>query len=306
MVGCGLSRSGNFKGSQNKLCSVGLCYDNKRFPRDPKVSPEEAWAGFLAEYPAIAPQFADATPVRPWVMTDRLQYSSSKCVGDRFWMTAHAAGAVDALFSMGNINIFQSIATGVRMVVEAFQKNTFSEEYFQPLQRLTDNLHRFQDRIICGSYAGFRAPELLELWFTLWGLTDGARVREVLKPIVLYARTDRIEDLCSYDERPENVLTGFGQSTDLVPAEEILDRLDECCDIMVELEEGRATVAETKVALRASMEKDARFDMHVDAIVTGLGQHPWIFEPLRRHGVKSYSSAFLTPHEILTLGVPPA
>jgi tetracycline 7-halogenase / FADH2 O2-dependent halogenase len=294
---------GNYPGSQNKLCSVGLSYDNRRFPRDPRISPEEAWSRFLEEYPAIRRQFKDAVSVRPWVATGRLQYTSSKCVGDRYWLTAHAAGAVDALYSFGNINIFQSIATGVRLVLEAFQQNKFREQHFQPLQRLTDNLHRFQDRIVYGSYVGMRSPELLELWFTIWGLTDGARVREVLKPIVRYARTKRLADLCSYDARPEDVLTGFGQATEIERAEAVLDRLDEFCDIMQELEDGKASVAETEVRLRAAMESDDRFDMHIEDTTKGLGRNPWIFEPLSRYGVKAYSSAFLTPDEVLTLGV---
>ncbi|HKX46938.1 MAG TPA: tryptophan 7-halogenase [Planctomycetota bacterium] len=294
---------GNYSGSRNKLCSVGLCYDNARFPRDPEVGPEAAWSRFLEVYPSVRRQFEAAVPVRPWIATDRLQYSSRQCVGDRFWLTAHAAGAVDALYSMGNINIFQSIATGVRLVLEAFRNDTFDERHFQPLQRLTDNLLRFQDRIVYGSYVATRSPALLELWFTLWGLTDGARVREVLKPLVRYARTGRRADLAAYDARPEDVLTGFGQSTGLVPAEEALDRLDELCDVMRELEEGRASAAETEVRLREAMESDERFDMHVDAITTGLGEHPWLFEPLKRLGLKAYSSAFLTPDEVLTLGV---
>jgi len=173
------------------------------------------------------------------------------------------------------------------------------------LQRLTDNLHRFQDRIVYGSYVGMRSPALLELWFTIWGLTDGARVREVLKPIVRYARTNRLADLCTYDVRPEDVLTGFGQSTEIDTAEAVLDRIDEFCDIMQELEDGKASVSETEVRLRAAMESDDRFDMHIEAITKGLGRHPWIFEPLKRHGVKAYSSAFLTPDEVLTLGVEP-
>lgn len=296
---------GNHPGSQNKLCSVGLSFDNRRFPKDPRLSAEEEWARFLDEYPSIKLQFKDAVSVRPWVSTGRLQHTSSKCVGDRYWLTAHAAGAVDALYSFGNINIFQSIATGVRLVLEAFRKNEFREAHFQPLQRLTDNLHRFQDRIVYGSYVGMRAPELLELWFTIWGLTDGARVREVLKPIVRYARTNRLADLCTYDARPEDVLTGFGQTTEIDRAEAVLDRIDEFCDVMQELEEGRATIAETETRLRAAMESDDRYDMHVDAITKGLGRNPWIFEPLNRHGVKAYSGAFLTPDEVLTLGVEP-
>jgi FADH2 O2-dependent halogenase len=294
---------GNFAGSQNKLCSVGLSLDNKRFPKEPGVGPEETWARFLEEFPAVKKQFDDAVPVRPWVATGRLQYSSKKCVGDRYWLTAHAAGAVDALYSMGNINIFQSIATGVRLVLEAFRQNTFCEQHFQPLQRLTDNLHRFQDRIVYGSYVGFRSPALLELWFTLWGLTDGARVREVLKPLVRYARTNRMEDLCAYDARPEDVLTGIGHTTEVEPAEAVLDRLDEFCDIMQELEEGRASAAETETRLRAAMQSDERYHIPIDDIAEGLGRNPWIYEPLRRHGIKAYSTAFLTPEELMTLGL---
>jgi FADH2 O2-dependent halogenase len=295
----------NVAGSQNDLCSVGLSYDNKRFPRDPEVSPEEAWAGFLEEYPAIRRQFAEAEPVMPWIATDRIQYSSSRCVGDRFWLTAHAAGTVDALYSFGNINTFQSIATGVRLVLEAFEHDTFTEAHFQPLQRLTDNLLRFQDRIVYGSYVGFRSPVLLELWFTLWGMTDGARVREVLKPLVRYARTERLDDLTSYDERPEEVFTGFGQQTGILSADEGLDLLDGYCDIMQEIEDGRVPVDVAVERLRAAMDSDERFEMHVDLVTTGLGRIPWVFEPLRRHGVKAYATAFLTPQESQTLGIEP-
>ncbi len=294
---------GNFRGSQNKLCSVGLSFDNKAFPKDAEYSPEEAWARFLDEYPAVGKQFTDAVPVRPWVATGRLQYSSSRCVGDRFWLTAHAAGTVDALYSMGNINIFQSLATGVRLVLEAFEQDRFTAAHFEPLQRLTDNLHRFQDRIVYGSYVGMRAPELLELWFTLWGLTDGARVREVLKPIVRYARTGDMADLTSYDACPEAVFTGFGHQTGILTAAEALDRLDGFCDVMQELEEGRATVAETREKLLAAIESDERFDMHVEEITAGLGKSPWLLEPLRRLGVKAYSTAFLSPDEVAGLGV---
>ena len=294
---------GNYSGSKNTLCSVGLNFDNACFPKDAEYDAEQAWARFLAEYPSIAKQFSDAVPVRPWIATGRLQYSSSRCVGDRFWLTAHAAGTVDALFSMGNINIFQSLATGLRLVLEAFEHDRFSAEHFAPLQRLTDNLHRFQDRIVYGSYVGMRHPDLLELWFTLWGLTDTARVREVLKPIVRYARTGALADLTSYDACPEAVFTGFGHTTEVITAEEALDRLDEFCDVMRELEAGRASVPETRARLIEAMESDERFDMLIEQIRVGLGENPWLFEPLRRHGVKAYSTAFLTPDEVMGLGV---
>ncbi|MFT7461981.1 MAG: FADH2 O2-dependent halogenase, partial [Pseudohongiellaceae bacterium] len=294
----------NQAGSQNNLCSVGLCYDNKRFPRDRSVSPEEVWSRFLEQYPTIGRQFVDAEPLKPWIATDRLQYSSSRCVGDRFWLTAHAAGSVDALYSFGNINTFQSIATGVRLVLEAFQHDTFSEQHFGPLQRLTDNLLRFQDRIVYGSYVGFRSPALLELWFTLWGMTDIARVRDVLKPIVRYSRSDRLDDLCSYDERPEDVVTGFGQMTEIMSAAEVLELLEGFCDIMQELEEGKVSVELAVERLRTAMDSDDRFEMYIELITNGLRRMPWILAPLRRLQVKAFA-AMLTPEEVMTLGIEP-
>lgn len=293
----------NQAGSQNPLCSVGLCLDEKRFPRDPAERPEDVWARFLERFPTVARQFAEAEPVRPWVATDRLQHSTSRCVGDRFWLTPQAAGSVDALFSFGNINTFQALATGVRLVLEAFEQDRFRAEHFQPLQRLTDNLLRFQDRIVYGSYVATRSPDLLELWFTLWGMTDIARVRDVLKPLVRYARSGRLEDLTSYDERPEDVVTGFGQTTGILRAEEVLDLLDGYCDLMEELEQGTVPAEETAARLRTLMDTDGRFEMHTEAITRGLARTPWILEPLRRHGVKALATTFLTSQEFLTLGV---
>jgi tetracycline 7-halogenase / FADH2 O2-dependent halogenase len=294
---------GNHRASVNRLCSVGLSVDNRRFPRDSSQTPETEWRQFLADYPSIGRQFSDAAPVRAWISTDRLQYTSKCCAGDRFWMTAHAAGAVDGLYSFGNINTFQTIATGVSLILDSFKEDRFTQRRFAPLQRLTDNLLRFQDRIVFGNYASFRDPRLLQAWITLWALTDTARIRQVLIPLVKYVRTrDRSHlDVCI--QQPEEILTGFGQCTGLENTDIILGLLDAWCDIMQDLDEDRVGIDETCQRLEAALQSDPRFGIDLPTMGKILGELPWRYSALADNSLRCYSNAFLTDPEMDNLGI---
>ena len=90
----------NHGGSTNPLCSVGLTLDPRLYPRGSE-GPEEEFAAFLERFPAVRRQLRDARPVRDWVATGRLQYTSSRSVGDRYCLMSHSAGFIDALFSRG-------------------------------------------------------------------------------------------------------------------------------------------------------------------------------------------------------------
>jgi tetracycline 7-halogenase / FADH2 O2-dependent halogenase len=83
----------------NPLCSVGVNFDSQRFPNPDYLTSQQEWDRFLAQFPSIAEQFADARPVRDWVSTARTQFSSTQTVDDRWCMMSHAAGALDAVFS---------------------------------------------------------------------------------------------------------------------------------------------------------------------------------------------------------------
>ncbi|HEX5051396.1 MAG TPA: FAD-dependent oxidoreductase [Planctomycetota bacterium] len=293
---------GNHPGSKNPLCSVGLSLDNRHSPPT-QQPPAEAWCSFLEQYPSIAPQFAHATAVRPWVHTDRVQYSSRQCVGPRYWMTSHAAGTVDALYSFGNINTFQTVACGVDLVVRAFRDGDFDPARFAPLQRLTDNLLRFQDRIVYGNYVAMRDPRLLQTWIALWALTDTARIRQVLPAIVRHARTG---DLCHLDkclETPDEILTGFGQNTGLATTRTVLDLLDHWCDIMQEFEAGGATADATIARLETAVRSDPRHGIDLATMGLILAELPRRYRALREHGLRLYSASFLTIPEMDGLGV---
>lgn len=292
----------NHPRSSNGRCSVGLMLDNHRLPAS-GADAEEDWRRVLARYPAIAAHLGDARPVRPWNAAPRVQYTSSSCVGDRYWIAPHATFAIDALYSMGNIHAFQTIAAAVPQIVASCRDGDFRAERLAGVQRLTDNLLRFQDRIVFGSYASLRSPELLEIWIALWALTDTARIRELLIPMVRRARTGRLEELAFYERAPEQVFTGLGHCTGVESTEALLDRLDGFCDVMVELQQGRAGVAETAARLRRELHGVAPYHVDLDLMRNALGTFPWTYAPLAQHGLRAYSATFLTDHELGTLGV---
>tara|TARA_R110002096_G_scaffold82931_1_gene192762 strand:+ start:1895 stop:3568 length:1674 start_codon:yes stop_codon:yes gene_type:complete len=293
---------GNHPESQNRLCSVGLSLDNHRGLRTAATA-EQEWRDVLTRFPAIAAQLGGAKPVRPWIATDRVQYSSSRCVGDRFWMAPHAAGAVDALYSMGNINTFQCIAAAVPAILASFRHREFNAVRFEGVQRLTDNLLRFQDCIAYGNYAALQAPELLEPWLALWALTDTARIRELLIPLVRFARTGDRDGLGFYERDPSQVFTGIGHCTGVESTEALLDRLDGWCDVMQELQRGTATVAATLARLRQEVQNVDPYRVNLGLMGDALGRLPWTYASLASNGLRAYASTFLTAEELNSIGV---
>jgi tetracycline 7-halogenase / FADH2 O2-dependent halogenase len=64
----------NHPKSNSLLCSIGVSLDTRYFPKT-DLTPQQEFDSILAKFPGIAPQFQNASPVREWVSTERLQYS---------------------------------------------------------------------------------------------------------------------------------------------------------------------------------------------------------------------------------------
>ena len=105
--------------STNPIISVGLTIDPRRYPKPPNMSPEQEFNEFVNLYPSVAEQFKDGKAVRPWVSTERLQYSSKQTIGHRYCLMSHASGFVDPLFSRGMFNTVEVIQTLVDPLLEA-------------------------------------------------------------------------------------------------------------------------------------------------------------------------------------------
>ncbi|WP_207928975.1 tryptophan 7-halogenase [Actinomadura sp. 6K520] len=160
----------NHPGAINKLCSVGLTFDPRVHPKEDGVSPEQEFNAFLERFPQIAHQFKEAKAVRPWVSTGRLQYSAKQVVGERYCLTSHAAGFIDALYSRGLTNTLELVnALGWRLIA-ASRDGNWSLERFGYLEALQQGLFDFHDDLVFSSFVGFGDYELWNATCRTWML----------------------------------------------------------------------------------------------------------------------------------------
>ncbi|MFL6136224.1 MAG: tryptophan 7-halogenase [Frankiaceae bacterium] len=175
----------NHHRATNSLCSVGLNLDPRIHP-EPDCSPEEEFERWLAKFPDVAPQFVGARPVREWVRTGRLQYSSSQTVGYRWCLTSHAAGFIDALFSRGLSNTMDVInALGWRLL-DALRDDDFDVERFAYVQELEQGLLDFNDDLVANSYTSFQDYRLWDAWFRVWALGQAMATFEINRAYAKY------------------------------------------------------------------------------------------------------------------------
>ena len=159
----------NHSRATNPLCSVGLNLDPRRHPK-PESTPEKEFRRFLARFPSIASQFESAKVVRPWVSTERLQYSSKTILGPRYCLTSHAAGFVDALFSRGLTNTLEVINALAPRLLAAVKENDYATERFEMVEKLEQGLLDFNDDLIYCAYTSFRDFNLWNATFRVWAL----------------------------------------------------------------------------------------------------------------------------------------
>jgi FADH2 O2-dependent halogenase len=159
----------NYKKSKNPLVSVGLQLDERVYPKPAGISPQEEFTSFLDKYPAIKRQFEGARPVREWVSTDRLQYSSRKSVGHRWCLMSHAAGFIDPLFSRGLSNTMEVVDALASRVLLALEDGDFSEERFAYVEKLEAGLLDFNDELVNSAVISFSHFPLWNAVFRVWG-----------------------------------------------------------------------------------------------------------------------------------------
>ncbi|MFH9065058.1 NAD(P)/FAD-dependent oxidoreductase [Streptomyces coeruleorubidus] len=159
----------NHPDSINPLCSVGLTLDPRIHPKDGTPGQQE-FDAFLARFPEIAWQFQGATAVRPWVSTGRLQYSAKQVVGERYCLTSHAAGFIDALYSRGLTNTMEVVnALGWRLIA-ASRDGDWSTERFSYVETLQQGLFDFHDDLVYSSFVAFRDYDLWNAVNRTWML----------------------------------------------------------------------------------------------------------------------------------------
>jgi len=111
-----------------------------------------AWGRFLARYPSIAAQFADAKPIREFTWMPRVAYRAVQAAGERWAMLPSAAAFIDPLFSTG----IPLTLLGIERIADAWRSGgsldppTEGASTDAPL-READHTARF----VAGCYAAF-------------------------------------------------------------------------------------------------------------------------------------------------------
>ncbi|MEH2080293.1 MAG: tryptophan 7-halogenase [Nostoc sp.] len=164
----------NHEKSSNPICSVGVNFDSRRFPKT-EISPELEFQNFLSRFPGIAIQFEKAKPIRNWVSTNRLQYSSHSCMGERFYLLPHAAGFIDPLYSFGLVNSCTIILPLAARIIKAIAKNDYSTEQFADIETLQHKLFDYNDNLVNCSYISFANFNLWDAWRRIWLLGSFTR-----------------------------------------------------------------------------------------------------------------------------------
>jgi tetracycline 7-halogenase / FADH2 O2-dependent halogenase len=121
-----------------------------------------AWERFLARFPSIAAQFADARPTREFTWMPRLAYRASAAAGEGWAMLPSAAAFIDPLFSTG----IPLTLLGIERIAETWRRGGSLDPPSQgaskdaPLRTPSYNHVTFAEadhtaRFIAGCYAAF-------------------------------------------------------------------------------------------------------------------------------------------------------
>jgi FADH2 O2-dependent halogenase len=192
----------NHSRSRNPLCSVGLTLDPRLYPKDPDLSAEDEFLRVAERYPDIARQYAGARPVREWVSTDRVQYSSKQVVGDRWCLLAHAAGFIDPLFSRGLSNTAETVNALAWRLLRAVRDDDFSAERFEYIERQQQALLNYNDELVNAAFISFSDYDLWSAVFRIWAWGSNAGTFRLQEALTRFLKDGRDDHFLAQEEAP--------------------------------------------------------------------------------------------------------
>jgi len=158
----------NDPASINPLVSIGLTFDERRYPKPDDLSPEQEFAEHVDRFPLLRRIFKNAKTIRPWVSTGRFQYTSTKTIGPRWCLMSHAAGFIDPLYSRGLTNTVEVINALAWRLIAALKDDDFSEERFEYVGQLQEGLIRYNDGIVNCSFISWADWDLWNAVYRVW------------------------------------------------------------------------------------------------------------------------------------------
>lgn len=160
---------GNHRDATNPLTSVGLMLDRRKYPQR-AGAPEEEFRRIIAGYPTVARHFAEATAVRPWVGSGRIQYSSPHILGQRMLQLPHAAAFVDPLYSSGMSVLTVAVDLIADALLRAVADDDYATERFQFLEDVVNTGFDHYDMMVSRAFDAFASYETWNAWNRNWAL----------------------------------------------------------------------------------------------------------------------------------------
>lgn len=153
---------------QNNLASVGIAIDQRRFPLDPAISPEDEWHEWLRSHPSVGELLAHATlatvPGR-MIRSDRIQRRTAVAAGDGWAALPNTAGFIDPLHSTGIGHSLCGLERLLHILGESWGRADLGER-LDAYQRILFQEIALIDLLVDGCYRSlgyFRA-------FTAWSM----------------------------------------------------------------------------------------------------------------------------------------
>ena len=158
----------NYKRSSSKLASVGIMLDTEKFPLNSELSAEDEFLSIINKFPMISAHLKPTKNVRPWIRTEQIQYSANQSVGHRHMITNNTFGFVDALYSNGLVNTFESVFYASKIILKAFKDDNFSEDQFNPIETLQKKQLKDSDVMVSNAYLAMKSFKTWNAWTQLW------------------------------------------------------------------------------------------------------------------------------------------
>jgi FADH2 O2-dependent halogenase len=232
----------NHPGSTSNLVSVGLTVDPRRHPRPDGVEPAKEFASFVERFPVVERHLGPAQAARPFVGTDRIQFSSTTAIGNRFLLLPHAYGFVDPLFSRGIWRSLEAVDVIADELLAALDEDELSADRFAAVDAMQAAMLDDNDQMVFNAFRAMADYDTWTAWLRIW-LAD-----ELATTLPMLAATFRC--VAEGDETVFGRLvglrrpgTGFSFSS---PLQALIDAAESDLD---EVEAGTLTAADARVRI---------------------------------------------------------
>jgi len=176
----------------NGITSAGIAVTDELAGELSLSEDEAAWKRFLARFPSIAAQFADAEPIREFNWIPRLASRASTATGPGWALLPSAAAFVDPLFSTGMPLTLLGVERIAGILEEGLDNDHTLSEYGRITLAEADHTARF----IAACYAAFtRFENFIDysmFYFAAASYSEMARRLECRHPARRFLAADRL------------------------------------------------------------------------------------------------------------------